>query len=343
MPIRPNLAESAAFHLLRIAPLPLLDVFGAFSFRVLVAGLRLGVFEACAEPTRSSDLAADLDIREDSLGALLRALEAIGYVKEEAGGWVNTAATDKWLAADDGSGVRSGVEYWARLLDGPLMRLDERLTSAGGETLYEWLDAEPETADLFQAWMIEIAGLVGSEIVRSISPDGLGSTLLDVGGGHGWYAIQLCLESRELTATILDHPSATRTTPQRIEDAGLGDRISIVHGDYLTYRAPEPFDTVLMFNILHGHKGAGLERLLARSREWVSADGQLLVVEQVPTSTRGARATSAMLALAYDQLLHGAGHDYEALRESLTAAGYGSVGRKRLLRAPGTALITARP
>ena len=343
MPVRPGFVEGLAFHRLGLAPLPLLDVFGAFSFRVLVAGLRLGVFDSCTEPCDLRRLATDLNVDADSLAALLKALEAIGYLEERSEGWVNTSATNRWLVDREGSGVRSGVEYWARLLEGPLAHPDQNLTNPRDETLYEWLADNQERADVFQEWMVEVFGLAGSEIIKKIPRGSVGDSLLDVGGGHGWYSIELCRENPNLKATILDHPAATRTTSQRIQEAGMGDRISIVNGDYTSYETSKPFDTVLMFNILHGHKTGELDQLLTRSIRWLSDQGHLLIVEQFPDTPGFAKTTTTLLALAYDQLLDGAGHDYTTVKDSLHNAGYTTINRKRMRIARGTSLNQARP
>ena len=343
MPIRPGFIERMAFHRLGLAPLPLLDVFGAFSFHVLVAGLRLGLFDSCVEPCDPRRLATDLNVAADSLAALLKALEAVGYLEERPEGWVNTSATNRWLVGSDGSGVRSGVEYWARLLEGPLAHPDQNLTDPRDDTLYEWLAEDRETADVFQEWMVEISGLAGTEIIKKIPKESVGDSLLDVGGGHGWYSIELCRQNPNLKATILDHPAATRTTTERIQEAGMSDRISIVNGDYTIYETSERHDTVLMFNILHGHKTGELDQVLTRSIHWLSDQGQLLIVEQFPDTPGFSKTTTTLLALAYDQLLDGSGHDYTTVKDTLHNAGYTTINRTRMRIARGTSLIQARP
>ena len=342
MPVRPGLVEGLAFHRLGLAPLPLLDVFGAFSFHVLVAGLRLGVFDSCAEPCDPRRLATELGVDPDSLEVLLRALSAAGYLEERDGGWANTSATNRWLVAGRRSGVRSGVEYWARLFEGPLAHPDRNLTARAHKALYEWFADDQQTAGIFQEWMIEIAELAGPEIIKKVPRRSIGRSLLDVGGGHGWYSIELCRQNPELEATILDLPAATRTTRRRLEEAGMSRRISIVDGDYLDFDVDERFDTVLMFNILHGHRKSELDRLLGRSIDWVRDQGQLFVVEQFPDTPGFAGATTALLGLVYDQLLDGAGHEYRTIRESLAAAGYEKVTRSKMRMARGTSLIRAR-
>ena len=341
MPVRPNLLERLAMYRLKIAPLPLLDVFGAFSFRVLVTGLRLGLFDALGRPRSVESLSRELGVEEGTAQVLLEALAAVGYVEEKPEGWVNTSATARWLAVDDQSGVRSGVEYWARLLDGPLSELEDRVRGRDGRLLYEWLAEDEETADIFQEWMVEITGLAGAEIIRKISiPDA--ETLLDVGGGHGWYSIELCRRNPDLSAVILDHHNATRQTDERIMEAGLGDRVNVVNDDYMTYQSDSHFDIALMFNILHGHKTDVMNQLVERSTTWLSPRGRLLIVEQFPVRWGMSQASSALLGLVFDQVLDGQAHSYRAVEGSLIAAGYTQIKRRDLKRAPGTSLIEAR-
>ncbi len=121
----------------------------------------------------------------------------------------------------------------------------------------------------------------------------------------------------------------------------MSGRISIVNTDYTNFEASEAFETVLMFNILHGHKGTELDHVLSRSLSWVGERGQLLIVEQFPDTSGFASTTSALLALAYDQLLDGTGHDYSTVRTALGAAGYNTVRRRKLRVARGTSLIEA--
>lgn len=340
MPVRPNLLERIALYRLNAAPPPLLDAFGAFSFRVMVAGLRLGVFDALAAPTDVAALSSQVGVGQEALTSLLEALAAIGYVEETPAGWVNTAAASRWLAQQDQPGVRNGVEYWARLLEGPLSELEETLAGAPGHHLYEWLAEDEETADLFQAWMIEVAGLAGSAMLRKVNV-GDARTVLDVGGGHGWYAIELCRRNPGLSATIVDYPAATRQTGKRIDEAGLGDRVTVIKADYTTFEPAESFDIALMFNILHGHKSAEMEQVLARSRTWLSDGGRLVVLEQFPTGSGLGRTSAALLGLAYTQLLDGQAHSREAIQRALTRAGFSNVRRTDLRMAPGNSIIEA--
>lgn len=46
MPINPNFLERTLFYSLNLRPGPVLDIWAAVGFRVVLAAVRLGVFEA---------------------------------------------------------------------------------------------------------------------------------------------------------------------------------------------------------------------------------------------------------------------------------------------------------
>src|SRR5262249_52484401 len=100
MPLLPNILEHAIFFTLNQGPAPLLDLFGAIGFRVVVPGIRLGVFEARDKSRHSREsLAADLHLSPEGTRLLLESLEALGYLKRNGNQYSNAAMTTKWLVS----------------------------------------------------------------------------------------------------------------------------------------------------------------------------------------------------------------------------------------------------
>src|SRR5207244_13602087 len=56
--------------------------------------------------------------------------------------------------------------------------------------------------------------------------------LLDVGGGSGAYDIELCRRYPHLRATVYDLPFVAEIAAQKINGAGVSDRIQTVGGDF---------------------------------------------------------------------------------------------------------------
>ena len=81
MPIIPTSIERLIFFQLNQAPGPLLDLFGAVAFRIVLSGIKLGVFDTLqAGPISAGELARILGADERGIAMLLDTLTTLGYV-----------------------------------------------------------------------------------------------------------------------------------------------------------------------------------------------------------------------------------------------------------------------
>ncbi|HWQ66466.1 MAG TPA: methyltransferase domain-containing protein [Methanospirillum sp.] len=70
-----------------------------------------------------------------------------------------------------------------------------------------------------------------SRILSSLGEFKSARRLLDIGGGHGMYAISFCQQNPNLSAVILDQPHITPFTRDMVDRYGLSDRIEVISGD----------------------------------------------------------------------------------------------------------------
>src|SRR5260221_1142718 len=104
------------FFNLNLGPRPMLGIWSAAGFRIVVAAIRLEVLEALdAGPLDAAALAQRLRTDPRGTALLLNALEGLGYVRKQAGGYANTAMTSKWLLRRTGN-FGPGFEFWAASL-----------------------------------------------------------------------------------------------------------------------------------------------------------------------------------------------------------------------------------
>jgi ubiquinone/menaquinone biosynthesis C-methylase UbiE len=88
--------------------------------------------------------------------------------------------------------------------------------------------------------------------------------LLDIGGGHGRYAVARCERHPQVRATILDLPDAVRHAAPLVARSGLSDRITYRVGDALAYdRGDDEYDIVSINNLVH-HFDEEANRALTR-------------------------------------------------------------------------------
>lgn len=342
MPVKPNVLERFVVHRLNRAPGALLDLFSAVGLRVATLAIESGVFEAMAAGNEHpAAIAEAVDAHPDGVRYLLDYLEPLGYVRETDSGYANSAMTARWLVGD---GVAPWLVYWQDLV---FEYWDEHLEAVFREgepplTMYEWLD-EHGGWDQTQRGFRAVATLLADDVFDAIELPASDATLLDVGGGHGYYAIEACRRRPDLTATLVDAPEALAFARDAVAEAGLDDRITLRGADALTDDLGTDYDLVFCFNVAHGYDPATNCDLFARLRDALASGGRLVVLDQFEGRSRLAMAGAGLelARLVYATALDGAVYEAEQYRTWLRDAGFTDVSVTRFRTMPGIGLLEA--
>ena len=346
MPILPNALEHLLLVRLNQLPALTLDYFSALAFRVPTVALRLGVFEALREGPRSAaDTARAIGSSPRGTSALLDALQALGYLRRGRSRRYGLApSASKWLLSDSPARLPDAVPFLEFAAFDLWSGLEQAVrTGEPPMPIYEYLEAHPDISAAFQAWTVSIAVMIADEIAAKVRVGPDHRRLLDVGGGHGTYAIAFCRRYPALHATILDLPTALESARGPIREAAMSDRISLRPGDFMTDDLGDPYDVVLLFNILHGLQPDENAQLIRRAAEALRPGGVVVVLEQLRGRTAGP-ATSAiaqMLNLNYHLALGGQSYTAREVQIWLRAAGLADIRQRRIIQV-GSTLIQAR-
>jgi hypothetical protein len=155
--------------------------------------------------------------------------------------------------------------------------------------------------------------------------------LLDVGGGGAAYTIELCRIYPDLTATVYDLPFVCEQTRQRIADAGLGDRISCVGGDFFAEdKLPDGHDAALLSSVLHDWSEAEDRGILRKVRAALPRRGTIMISELLMDDDKSGPAAAAMFSLLM-------------LVETERGRNYSGAEYARWLRDVGCGEVTRRP
>lgn len=282
MPVNPSFLERLLLLRLDKGPAPILDLFGAAGFEAVTLALDLGVFEALeGEKLPVYELADRLDVDEDGARMLLGFLDAQGYVVGDDGRYRNTRMTTKWLTEASETNMAPWFEFWNELVF-PFWNDHLETAVREGEpprTIYEWFDEEPARWETAQRGFRAAASLVVDEVADAIDvPEGA-TRVLDVGGGHGLYAIELCRTRPDLSATVFDYPEALEVARTEIAEARLGDRVNVASGDYWTDDLGDGYDLALAFNVVHAHDAGENRRLFERIGAAVEPGGRIAILD----------------------------------------------------------------
>lgn len=334
MPILLSALEHVVFVRLGRAPLPILEIAGAGGLRVVAAAYRLGVLDRVAdEGTTAASLARELSAHAGTLGDLLEALVAYGYLRRRDGTYRRTAVADRWLLRRSPTDLGPFLDLWDRVTLRRWDEVDEVLrTGRPRRTLYEWLHEHPEHWPLAQAAFRAVARLDADEVAGRIRLSDGAARVIDVGGGHGLYAVALCRRHPTLRATVFDSAKALAPAHETLRDAGMTDRIELREGDALRDDLGGPYDAALLFNVVHGLSSDELATMLGRIRAGLASGGRIFVLDQLSDSrTVGAatRGMRALLGLTYRIVLGGRLWSYAEVAASLAAAGFAGARRIR--------------
>lgn len=149
------------------------------------------------------------------------------------------------------------------------------------ETIYPILSELPEKAK--NSWFgfdhfYSDAAFV--KLVDIMSKRGI-KKLLEPGGNTGKWSIALTKASKDTSVTILDHQGQIDVAMKNAEENNVGDRVNGKAIDLLNHNIefPKGYDAVWMSQFLDCFPPSDIISLLKRSREALSIDGRVYIVE----------------------------------------------------------------
>jgi len=340
-PIPTGLAERLALALGKV-PVPLLDaIYGPIKARALMAGERLGIFEALRDGWHAPpDLARTLGLDAASLELLLRVLCVADYLEHRDGRYALSDLGRRTMLRGGPMELRGFVrwnEVQMRLID----RREDVVRTGQGLDLHTVLE-DPEAWRDYERGMLEIARLDAPVVAKAVPVPRDARRLLDVGGGHGWFGATVCQRHAGLRSTVLELPSALDAARELAREAGIGELVAHRACDIARDELGEGFDVALLCNILHHFTPADLDGIVRRVRAALRPGGTVAVWE-IERPRRGARPTDGDGAALYFRLTStGGAYHADEYTGWLQAAGFERVRVRRPLVAPGKILVTAR-
>ena len=193
--------------LLNLAPLPLIDTQIAFSnARAIMAAAALGMFEQLGQGEKTADeIAAACQTNPVATQHLLNCLVGIGYARWSHGKYGMQRAHRKWLLRASPNSVVDKLVF--QLLEWDLMEKLEDFVRTGKPIDFH-SSMSPEQWTLYQDGMRDVAAGPAIELAKRLPVRKGATRLLDIGGSHGLYSIELCKRYGSLRSTILELPGA---------------------------------------------------------------------------------------------------------------------------------------
>lgn len=225
---------------------------GYKAYQVLAHAVDLGLFEwleGNPDSTRE-DIGAAMNINGMFMRSYLQALVDMGLLCHGDERYRNSAAASAMLVRSSPMrqtewfrSIAAPRSSWARL--GDTLKRDRPASGtsrSGPDRDFLQALAQRSLRGELQAVTRAVRGWEGFDGSRR---------LLDLGGGHGLYAIALCQAQPQLTATVFDQPHVTNFTQEYIEAYQLADRVDVANGDVSVDDFGSGYDIVLISHLLY--------------------------------------------------------------------------------------------
>jgi predicted O-methyltransferase YrrM len=263
--------------------------------RVVMAGTRLGIFEALSDaPQSAAQVAAACGTDPLATDKLLFALAASGYARQRGGGYVLTPRSRRWLRRDSARSVADMVDLqydgW-EMLGGA----EEYVRTGTPAELHETLS--PERWGVYQRGMRAMASALGPELARRLPVPKGARQMLDIGGSHGHYSVVVCRRHPGLRSTVLDLPQAVEHAAPLLAGAGMRDRVVHRAGDTLVDDlGSDSYDLVLIAQLVHHFTAEQNRDLTSRVATALRPGGVVAIVEEFrQTNAKRARQIGGLL------------------------------------------------
>jgi 2-polyprenyl-3-methyl-5-hydroxy-6-metoxy-1,4-benzoquinol methylase len=310
---------------------------------VLVAAVRTGITARLSQArATAAEVAADLGLDPLPTRLLLDCLSSAGHVTVRSGRYQLTRRSRRWLdpasplsVAGYVAGVADYWPWWAGLEQSARTGVTSGSHGAAPDDPY-WRR--------YMTGQLELARLSAVEVARKVPLPPRARSVLDIGGGHGWYSACLCRRHPGLTATVLDLPGSAAAGREVIAAAGMSDRVLFRDGDVTSADLGAGYDAVLCFNLVHHLEPGQIADLFRRAATALNPGGTLAVLDVFADHGRRQQAQADMLAL-FVYLSSGAQvHTPAELAGWLEDAGFAPPRKVRVLRIPGLTLqVTRKP
>ncbi len=231
---------------------------------------------------------------------LLDACAALGLLAKDGDGrYTNTPAAAQALVAGAPADLTRAIRYnrdvypvWGRLLQ----------FAKTGEPVEKpsiHLGDDPERTKAFAQAMYSRAMGIGRGVVPLLDLPPECTSVLDLAGGPGAYAILMARRFPQLSRiTTIDLPAISAQAAAITEREGLSGRIECRAGDYheCDFGARE-YGAVTIFGALHQETPQAIRAILAKAHAALRPGGAVYVLDMMTDETRTAPAFSALFAL----------------------------------------------
>ncbi len=219
------------------------DIRGFREFSLISAAVELGIFDICATPVTTQELVSHISCDLEMCGLLCESLVMQGLLTEHEGHFSDTGVASTYLTKNSPYSqvhyirqlARMGQDLWTPLAhiirNGPKQYDKENFFREHSLPAM----AENAISGRLQAVMRVIINLPDFSRVRRV---------LDLGGGHGLYAIAIGMQHPGIDAWVFDLPHVVTLAERYITQYNAGN-VHLIPGDFFIDSFGEGYDLII--------------------------------------------------------------------------------------------------
>jgi len=245
-----NLAERFALWF-GIPPPGILESWiGIMASRAVIAATKLDIFEhLAAGPLTAPEIAQKCGSHRRATEQLLNALVGMGCLHLKCERYALPKKMRAWILAEGKYSFRDQIllhelewKWWEHCEE--YVRTGQPLRVHQTMTAKDW--------GIYQRGMRSGVAFPANWVARHLPLPKNARTVLDIGGGHGFFSVAICHRHAQLRATILELPEAIKHAALLLEKEGMGDRVRHQAGNALTDDlGVDQYDLVFMAALVH--------------------------------------------------------------------------------------------
>ena len=292
---------------------------------VLTAGAVLDVFSPLHEkPMTAEALASKLGTDPRATAILLDALVALEFLTKEERSYSVPDNVAKLLTEKSANNVLPMVRHVANCLRRCARLSGVTQTGKRAECGPSIRGEAADQAD-FISGMHNISESIADEVVDKLQPLKCGH-LLDIGGASGTWTIAFLRAVPEAKATLFDLPAVISMAEQHFAEAGLGNRVTLVPGDFYTDDLPDGADLAWLGAICHQNSREQNRALFAKIHKALKDGGIVVIRDVVMDPSHTSPEGGALFAVNMLVATEGGGtYTFDEYRQDLCEVGFGEV------------------
>jgi len=314
--------------------------------RAIQTALKLGIFELLeSSPLDDAGLAAAISANRRATALIANAMVALGLLDKRANRYALTETSRRYL-------LRSSAEYLGGLIlfdesiFGTWTHLEQTIRSGAPARPTDMFQNRPEETERFIRAMDSLTRARGdpSYVADRLDLSRV-STLADIGGGPGTYALAMLHRWPRLRAAIYDLPATlevARSILAEREPAALA-RIDLVRFDYLYDEIPGQYGALFMSNIIHNEDETDNARLFRKCFRALEPGGLMIIKDHIMNADLTEPRPGAIFALYLLLTTRGRDYSFDEVSRWLRDAGFVDIRHDALPSPPFTSsMVIAR-